>query len=419
MGVIIDADSSDRPTAPPIVSLPTTGSSIMCTEQCKLHKGKRSGRSVDMIQCSVCAEWFHTECVGLKKDATVGIWPCPSCRQIPTQIRSIVSMIDKLTKTVNAIAVTNEQLTTALANKEAECNTLVNDNKTLSTKVATITKKLSKRSWEFYTAKQTLLIGDSIIRNVDENKLDNTIMRSMSGATIGDVHDELYIDDKLYKKIFVCAGTNDCSKSDMDIEVVTENFSTLLQVAQANVAAPNDVVVSSIPPRTDSTRTQQRVEELNSILQETSTTLGAKFISNDTSFRLAGGLPSDGYLSADGLHLNYRGTHRLATNLGLTPAGQEVQSTKTRTTRNHGDRRSTRQNERSQCRQTDNEWHTVRRYHDRRDSTPTNAALHSGSTPCCYFCGESGHVKQNCRHGRKLQCHTCQSFGHKSKFCQY
>ena len=113
-----------------------------------------------MIQCSVCAEWFHTECVGLKKDATVGIWPCPSCRQIPKQ---------------------------------------------------------SKRSWEFYTAKPTLLIGDSLIRNVDENKLDNTIVRSMSGATIGDVHDELSIDDKLYKKIFVCAGTNDCSKGDMNI----------------------------------------------------------------------------------------------------------------------------------------------------------------------------------------------------------
>ena len=175
-----------------------------------------------------------------------------------------------------------------------------------------------------------------------------------------------------------------------------------------------------IPPRTDSTIMQQRAEELNSVLQETSTTLGAKFISNDTSFRLADGLPNDGYLSADGLHLNYRGTNRLAMNIGLKPAGQEVQIAKTRTTWNQGDRRSTRQNERSQCRQTDNEWHTVRRYHahDRRNSTPTNAAPHSSSTPCCYFCGESGHVKQNCRHGRKLQCHTCQPFGHKSKFCQ-
>ena len=78
-GEIIDADSTDRPTAPPIASLPTTGSSIMCTEQCKLHKGKRSGRSLDIIQCSACAEWFHIECVGLKKDATVGILPCSRC----------------------------------------------------------------------------------------------------------------------------------------------------------------------------------------------------------------------------------------------------------------------------------------------------------------------------------------------------
>ena len=89
----------------------------------------------------------------------------------------------------------------------------------------------------------------------------------------------------------------------------------------------------------------------------------------------------------------------------LVNMGQEVQNAKTRTTRNQGDRKSTRHNERSQCQQTDNEWHTVRRYrdHDRRDSAPTNAALHSSSTPCCYFCGETGHVKQNCRHGRKLQ----------------
>ena len=64
---------------------------------------------------------------------------------------------------------------------------------------------------------------------------------------------------------------------------------------------------------TNSTIAQLRVEELNSVLQENSTTLGAKLISNDTSFRLADGLPNDGYLSADGLHLNYRGTIRLAT----------------------------------------------------------------------------------------------------------
>ena len=188
-GAIIDADSSDRQTATTITSLPITGSYTMCTEQGKLHRGKRSGCSLDMIQCSVCAEWFHIECVGMKKDAIVGIWQSPSCRQIPTLIRTIVSMIDKLTKTVNTIAVTNLQLTTALANKEAECNALVSDNKTLSIKVASLTTKLSKRSWEFYTARPTLLIGDSLIRNFDENKLENIVVRSMSGATIRLMHE--------------------------------------------------------------------------------------------------------------------------------------------------------------------------------------------------------------------------------------
>ena len=107
----------------------------------------------------------------------------------------------------------------------------------------------------------------------------------------------------------------------------------------------------------------------------------AKSISNETSFRLADGLPNDGYLSANGLHLNYRGTNRLATNLGLAAAGQEVQRAKTRTNRNQGDRISTRQNERSQCQQTDNEWHTVRRYRndDRRDTTRFNKIAIQGT----------------------------------------
>ena len=66
---------------------------VMCTEQCNLrHKAaKHTGRSLDTIQCSVRTKWFHIGspphrlCVGLKKDATVGIWRCPSCLQIPMQ----------------------------------------------------------------------------------------------------------------------------------------------------------------------------------------------------------------------------------------------------------------------------------------------------------------------------------------------
>ena len=46
------------------------------------------------------------------------------------------------------------------------------------------------------------------------------------GAT--DVQDELSSCDKHYTSIVVCAGSNDCSKSEMDIEGVNENVSTLI-----------------------------------------------------------------------------------------------------------------------------------------------------------------------------------------------
>ena len=78
-----------------------------------------------------------------------------------------------------------------------------------------------------------------------------------------------------------------------------------------------NVLVSSIPPRTDDVIRQQRVEELNTILQDVSAKVGVKFISIDKSFRLADGQPTDGYLCKDGLHPNSRGTSRLIDNLRL------------------------------------------------------------------------------------------------------
>lgn len=35
------------------------------------------------------------------------------------------------------------------------------------------------------------------------------------------------------------------------------------------------------------------------------------------------------------------------------------------------------------------------------------------SNSCCWNCGESNHVKDNCRFGKKIQCHGCNIYGHK------
>ena len=89
---LIDPDTEDPPT-------PNNGSAA-CIEQCKFaRKVKRGGRQLDMIQCSVCADWYHTECAGVKKDERVGIWPCLSCRLIHTHIRGINDKIIELKTT--------------------------------------------------------------------------------------------------------------------------------------------------------------------------------------------------------------------------------------------------------------------------------------------------------------------------------
>ena len=64
------------------------------------------------------------------------------------------------------------------------------------------------------------------------------------------VQGELSTDDKHYKNTIAigCAGTNACRKSEMDIEMINENLSTLLLWAQSKVVCPNDVMVSSIHP---------------------------------------------------------------------------------------------------------------------------------------------------------------------------
>ena len=221
----IDLDGTTEQTP-----LSVSGKSV-CIEVCKYeHKTKRGGRQLEMIQCSLCASWFHTECVGIKKDAPIGVWPCTSCRLIPKQIKSIVNIIGSLTKTMNTLTSSNTKLSAQFEGKEAECTELRKDNANLRTQIASLTAKLAKRTWEFYTQKPTLLIGDSLIRDIERSKPVNTSVRSLSGAKTKDISNSLSRDENRYKKVVICAGSNDCSRDNFNIDTVAEQFGELLQV---------------------------------------------------------------------------------------------------------------------------------------------------------------------------------------------
>ena len=192
----------------------------------------------------------------------------------------------------------NNNLNKQYEKKDAECTGLRNENIHLKAQLADLTIK-------HYTTKPDLLIGDSVLRGILQTKLVKTHVTSIPGAKIKYVASNLAQTENRYNRIVICVGTNNCN-NDINIDATTKHFENLLQVATDRLACGTHVLVSSIPPRTNDVIRQQRVEELNTILQDVSTKVGVTFISNDRSFRLADGQPNDGHLCKDGLHLNSR-----------------------------------------------------------------------------------------------------------------
>jgi len=184
----------------------------------------------------------------------------------------------------------------------------------LSNKLSELSDLLAKTRWENFRTQNTLLLGDSLIRDVDPHKLSKTKVISISGGKVTDASDKL-LNLQNFRSIVLCIGTNNCSDPNMDIDQVTQSYRVLCQAAIDRVPFPTDVTISSIPPRVDSPDHRERVSALNASLCALATDLGVLYIDNDPKFTLKDNSPNDGYLLEDGLHLSPKGTNVLVKNL--------------------------------------------------------------------------------------------------------
>ena len=369
--------------------------SKLCVDQCK-HKTTRQ-QTQTMIRCCLCATWFHIECVGLAEDEAVGVWPCITCRLMPQQIISIQKNMASLLDNNKTILAKFDQLTSSLQEKSDECKKLQDEKADLLKKVSDLNEQLNRRTWMSFRNKPTLLVGDSILRDIDENKLAKTCVISKSEATTKDIADIIQQDDNDYSSVIICAGSNDSKKEPFDLDIITSNFKDIIEKATNNVATAAAVKICSIPPRTDDAGCQEKIDQINKSLEQLATSTGATFVSNDSSFKLNDGEINDGYLLNDGHHLNRSGCNRLVKNLKLVPkSGHEKDVTKSRN--------SYKSNRSS----------TVNAYQPRREPKDTK---HQWSKNGCSNCGEYNHSTSRCRWGEPIVCHECNSAGHKKKFC--
>ena len=185
------------------------------TQPCELHclpdkcLHKRQNGS-EMMQCSHCSVWYHMDCVGLNPNDPVGVWPCPRCRQQPDVLLEIKRAVQELNTKVACLFDLHQQVQKDLATlrkeryepdeiQKAACingaDQIKTDKKTAPSNQTTTkqinTKVLPAGPPRPSTHNKDLLIGSSIIKDIDRNKLPNTTVICLRRACILDITEKL------------------------------------------------------------------------------------------------------------------------------------------------------------------------------------------------------------------------------------
>ena len=166
--------------------------------------------------------------------------------------------------------------------------------------------------------KPVLVIGSSIIRDLDEKLYRNTKVEAASGAVPKGITTRLeqhHKNGKCYEKIVIVAGGNQLDYDGTNTEKsISETIDDLKVTVDTAKLLTKNVAVCQLPPRTHTPRAAEIIDSFNGLLP---TELECDIISTRESFYLADRTPNDGYLDKDQVHLNLRGSTKLVKCMGL------------------------------------------------------------------------------------------------------
>ena len=294
------------------------------------------------LRCILCNVWHHNECVN--EEETDMIWSCPSCSKSMSLIEDmhkgmkdmqntqqqlmqlVIDVKDEL-KTEKELRKNTEEeldrmrgqfkeLVEEMTNHRMLKDTLHPNPSSNDIKSDTFVKLDPKLTPPPPPAK-TLLIGTSLLRNVDPQKLVNCEIISKGGAKVDDVSKTLASLDpkKKYKEIIIFAGS---------IDIESAPLSDVLNSFKAFTVCATDrsdkVVISSVLPRTDKSM-KDKLYELNKDLMAMCNSDGHTFLDQDPTFHLLNGDVNSLLLHADGLHLSKAGVDSIIKSCGLTTKG--------------------------------------------------------------------------------------------------
>ena len=297
---------------------------FQCISGCNIRNDK------NMIRCMHCMLRCHTKCVG-EASGYSGVWACFECRLKPKQIASLVndmkdalSQIRDLNHTIADLGVDTNNLKDAMQTINSElCQLrllnvdLKKENSDLKTELAYL-KKIETSVSSKTVSTPDLLIGSSVIRNIeatDQSQLLTTCISGIKFKAVTEKLADLESQQKSFKTIHVVTGSSDCNLSESTCESIKQNVKESIDQA---LKISENVQISSILPRTDDQEANIKAENTNLSLKDLCSEYDkVSFCDQDVNFRLADGSINDALLVNDGLHPNHKGSLRIINNLKL------------------------------------------------------------------------------------------------------
>ena len=263
----------------------------ICVDTCKYRQSSLA--LAPTLRCCTCMQWHHFVCVNEDPD-TGGLWNCFKCRKVLSSVLNCLENLDKVNNEMGSIknslqGVTEElislkkinvELLDQLSKKQQQCERVLLEN-------ASLKAQLNKAKNESNVG-ATLLIRNSLVRNMAPTPGSNLQVKCLGGAKLSDIQEHLSKETSHYGKITIQAGINDCRNNETTPEETVNKYQDVIQEAGKHC---EHVTISSIIPCTKSKLVAEKKDTTNIFLAHAcSETSNVSYIDNNGTFKLADGL---------------------------------------------------------------------------------------------------------------------------------
>jgi hypothetical protein len=428
-----------------------------------------------LCACSVCSSQYHVACAGLTKPPARK-WTCANCKDMHSLTKNLMKTVANLQREIvgmkssqsdfkksqEVLQTENVKLKSRHLELKKLQESLQTENKLLRREVDQMKDALTKQRGPSSDPSDTLtadgsdsdypsasfVIGDSMLRDFDSSMFVNTQFKTLSGATVSKVFEELNgrNDLKSYKDIVIHAGTNDISKNiALDDTISSMEASITLIMLKAPTAR---IHISAVCPRTKG-QLQHTIDTLNAALKDLATRLDCDFIESGSQMVYKNGRVDETQL-VDGLHLSERGLDTLTTafvesvpsllksedywsqakqNKRSKPnqdskREQKYTSQNPQRSRDHSETSHRVKQTSREILRNKHSWNGSRERYLQQHNTQRDFRSNfrrdnrtGSSYSGCFNCGLTNHNQNTCFHKERLRCTSCNCLGHKAKYC--